>query len=379
MKIPALTSDGCQERLSSLVESVDVDLIILANPRNLYYYAGFLAPFPSLSEWGPVFLVVETRSRSSLLICHNFAAGVADRCYADRKEIWTWYDGKASAGGDIFTLGSRVLEQHIDFRPGSPRIGVEPGFFPCLSALTDTEFVDISSLIAAQQRSKYGDEIDCIRYALESTLAGHEAARSDIRAGMSELELFSLIEAAITRKAGMPIKLIGDLISGPRTLDISGGPTERIIESGDTVILDLSPVVGGYRADYTATIVLDEKPSARLLALQKTLHAAVKAGRERLRPGVRAREVYRAVKGCMDDMGFGESFTSHAGHGLGLGHPEAPFFVPQSDEELVVGDVVTLEPGCYLPGCAGRIEHVFLVTDDGPEPLSRHNTKFTLS
>ena len=80
----------------------------------------------------------------------------------------------------------------------------------------------------------------------------------------------------------------------------------------------------------------------------------------------------------MDQYGFGDGFPHHAGHGLGLGHPEAPFFVPQSDEELMVGDVVTLEPGCYGPDCSGRIEHVFWITENGPEQLTRHDTRFTL-
>ena len=70
-------------------------------------------------------------------------------------------------------------------------------------------------------------------------------------------QLFNLICGAVTEAAGVPAMLIGDIISGPRTLEISGGPTRRVIERGDTVILDLSPVVGGYRADYTSTIIVD--------------------------------------------------------------------------------------------------------------------------
>ena len=56
-----------------------------------------------------------------------------------------------------------------------------------------------------------------------------------------------------------------------------------------------------------------------------------------------------------------------------MGHPEPPYFVSESDEELVVGDVVTLEPGMYAPGCSGRIEHVYLITADGPEQMTHHD------
>jgi len=66
-------------------------------------------------------------------------------------------------------------------------------------------------------------------------------------------------------------------------------------------------------------------------------------------------------------------FPHHAGHGLGLSHPEAPFIVRHSSETLLTGDVVTLEPGVYVDGIGGiRIEHNYLITTGGFERLSNH-------
>ena len=68
-----------------------------------------------------------------------------------------------------------------------------------------------------------------------------------------------------------------------------------------------------------------------------------------------------------------EYFPHHAGHGLGLTHPEAPFIVRHANESLLAGDVVTLEPGLYVEGVGGiRIEHNYLITDSGYERLSNH-------
>ena len=68
-----------------------------------------------------------------------------------------------------------------------------------------------------------------------------------------------------------------------------------------------------------------------------------------------------------------EHFPHHAGHGLGLTHPEAPYLVRHADETLLAGDVVTLEPGLYVAGVGGiRIEHNYLVTDRGDQRLSNH-------
>jgi Xaa-Pro aminopeptidase len=378
MPIPALTPEGCSDRRSRLAQFFDGDLIIISNPRNLYYYAGFLPPFPSLAQWGPAYLLLEVNEGETTLLCHNFAEAAAEKSYTDTMEIWGWYDGIKNPDQEIFSQGAGILGELIRSRYRSARIGIESGSFPLIPGVSPENCGDVSSLIARQRRSKYPDELACIRFAQEAALAGHQAARREIRAGISEIELFNLICGAVTEAAGVPAMLIGDIISGPRTLEISGGPTRRVIERGDTVILDLSPVVGGYRADYTSTIIVDAAPNRRQLGLETALQAALDEGKEKLWPGSRAADIYWAVKGSMEQHGFGDGFTHHAGHGLGLGHPEAPFFVPHSNEELVRGDVVTLEPGCYEPGCSGRIEHVFLVTENGPEQLTRHDTRFTL-
>ncbi len=377
MTIPALTPEGCSQRRRHLAQAFDGDLIIITNPRNLYYYGGFLTPFPSLSQWGPVYLLLEVNEGETTLLCHNFAEAAADKSFTDDLEIWSWYDGLKNPDQDIFAQGAAVLHNYLDSRYRSAKIGIEAGTFPLIPGINSEECTDLSPLIGRQRRAKYPDELACIRAAQDAALAGHQAARRAICPGISEIELFNLICAAVTEAAGVPAMLIGDIISGPRTLEISGGPTRRVLEQGDTVILDLSPMVGGYRADYTATILVDAEPDQAQLKLERALHEAMESGRELLRPGARAADVYSNVMACMDRHGFGDGFTHHAGHGLGLGHPEAPFFVPRSDEELVEGDVVTLEPGCYEPGCSGRIEHVFLVNQNGAEQLTRHDTHFT--
>ena len=79
------------------------------------------------------------------------------------------------------------------------------------------------------------------------------------------------------------------------------------------------------------------------------------------------------MRGAFDSEGMAQYFPHHAGHGLGLTHPEAPFFVREADETLLSGDVVTLEPGLYVSGIGGiRIEHNYLVTERGYERLSNH-------
>lgn len=100
---------------------------------------------------------------------------------------------------------------------------------------------------------------------------------------------------------------------------------------------------------------------------------AMAAGERELRAGNSCLAVYHAVHQVFEKEKMGDFFPHHAGHGLGLTHPEAPFFVRQANEALLAGDVVTLEPGLYVPNVGGiRIEHNYHVTERGYERLSNH-------
>ena len=85
------------------------------------------------------------------------------------------------------------------------------------------------------------------------------------------------------------------------------------------------------------------------------------------------------MRGHFASHGMAQYFTSHTGHGLGLGHPEPPYLVPESTETLQAQDVVALEPGLYVPGAGGmRFERNYLITADGHETLTRHQLTLTL-
>jgi Xaa-Pro aminopeptidase len=100
---------------------------------------------------------------------------------------------------------------------------------------------------------------------------------------------------------------------------------------------------------------------------------AMAAGERQLKAGTPAKDVYRAVHQAFAERKLADYFPHHAGHGIGLGHPEAPFLVSESSDTLIAGDVVTLEPGLYIKGlCGMRYERNYLITASGYELLSRH-------
>jgi Xaa-Pro aminopeptidase len=161
-------------------------------------------------------------------------------------------------------------------------------------------------------------------------------------------------------------------------------PGDRLLESGDLVVLDFGGVYGGYCVDLTRTVSLGE-PGPEARRVYAAVRAAQSAAIAVVGPGVRASRVDAAARDTLKGHGLGEAFGHGTGHGLGVevheeprigparepaGPPVTPF--PAGDQVLEPGMVFTVEPGAYIPGWGGvRIEDDILVTGDGCEVLTR--------
>jgi Xaa-Pro aminopeptidase len=208
---------------------------------------------------------------------------------------------------------------------------------------------------------------------MRATEAGHAWARAQVRPGMTELDVYCGINAACIQAAKQAVVVYGDFAVSPGPERKGGPPTERVVAAGDMLILDYSVVIGGYRSDFTNTLVVGQQPSADQQQLYRWCLDAMAAGENALRAGAKCLDVYGAVRGVFEKAGVAEHFPHHAGHGLGLTHPEAPYLVRHASETLLAGDVVTLEPGLYIAGRGGiRIEHNYRITEQGYERLSNH-------
>jgi len=233
---------------------------------------------------------------------------------------------------------------------------------------------DLGSIIRHLRRQKHDDELELIRQCMQAGDAGQAEALRVVEPGMTELQIYQAIFNAATTQAGRPIILYGDFRATNRKTPKAGGlPTDYELRQGDMLILDFSVVMDCYRSDFTNTIAIGGATDDQVM-LFKLVEAAMKSGEELLKAGVAAKDVYAATAAPLRESEYSDTWTSHAGHGLGLGHPEAPIIVPESTDILLAGDVVTLEPALYVEGIGGiRIEHNYLITDEGYERLSNHH------
>jgi Xaa-Pro aminopeptidase len=157
---------------------------------------------------------------------------------------------------------------------------------------------------------------------------------------------------------------------------VGSGPTgalpharagDRVIESGELVVVDTGCRVGGYVSDYTRTLATGEL-DAELSEAYEVVLAAQQAGLEAIRAGVTGKDADATARAVIDGSPFAGAFGHGLGHGLGLDVHEAPRLSTESSDTFAAGNVVTVEPGVYLPGRFGiRIEDDVVVTDDGIE------------
>jgi Xaa-Pro dipeptidase len=287
-----------------------------------------------------------------------------DQAHVDTTRLVTWYDGQHSA------VGPRRLVT-ADFVSREPGLAQANGGFRVHDRPGDPYAQTVSRTIDALRRQKDPDELALLRRCMRATDVGHAWARANIAPGMTELDVYLGVAAACQKDAGQAAIVYGDFAVSPGPERRGGPPTDRVLAAGDLFILDYSVVLEGYRSDFTNTLAVGKRPTAGQQRLFDVCRAAMSAGEAALKAGAACKAVFDAVEGPFQKAG--ETLVHHAGHGLGLGHPEDPFLVRHANETLLAGDVVTLEPGLYLPGVGGlRIENNYLITDGGYEKLSNH-------
>jgi Xaa-Pro aminopeptidase len=187
--------------------------------------------------------------------------------------------------------------------------------------------------------------------------------------GRSEREVARAAEARIRELDAEP-SFPTIVASGSNGALPHAEPGERRIGSGELVVFDMGAKLDGYCSDGTRTFAVGE-PGEEGRAVYETVRAAQAAALDAVVAGVGGEELDRVARNAIAEAGHGDRFGHGLGHGVGLEVHEGPRVSPRSDDVLASGEVVTIEPGVYLPGKLGvRIEDLVVVSDDGCRNLS---------
>jgi Xaa-Pro aminopeptidase len=393
-----LTETGCLARRARLWESVpeSVEWLLVADPRHVYFLSNFLVNPYSWSGGERGLLFLERGGETTLCADNLTYRSASGDVYVDRIIEETWYDHEHSVINRDHALfkALEAFDSHILGRNGA----VEAEWLPVAAwerlspdrerhtvferasetANPNRPAIDLGTLLRRLRRQKEPDEIELLRTSMRAGEAGHARAREVICAGVSEFEVYREIHAAALEAAGRPVILYGDFRASTAAAPKVGGlPTDHMLQDGDIMLTDFSVIVDGYRGDFTNALSVGQ-PTDEQSMLFELCEAAMRSGEETLRAGAAAKDVHAATAKPLWDSGYRESFNHHAGHGIGLGHPESPILVPDSADTLLAGDVITLEPGVYVEGIGGmRIEHNYLITETGYEQMTNHRISLT--
>jgi Xaa-Pro dipeptidase len=273
---------------------------------------------------------------------------------------------------DPIALTAKLLE-------GKGVLGVE-GMTPYetvvrLSAAFPGKVEDATPLFDALRRVKSPAELSLIRAAGERTTMAIDATQRRIRKGMTEKQVSNLLDDEF-RKLGVHG---GGLVQfGPSSAFPHGAPEARSLAKGDVVLIDCGCKVHGYSSDVTRTAVLGSA-SDEVRKVFQTVESAQTAGIAALKAGAIPEDVDRAARKIIDEAGYGEFFTHRLGHGLGMDGHESPYLVRGNTTPLAAGNVVTVEPGIYMPGKFGvRIEDDYAVREKDAEGLSARYLDLTI-
>jgi Xaa-Pro aminopeptidase len=342
------------ERLRELLADEGLDALVVEGAANLRYLTGY------------------TGSNGLALV---LASG-GDRFFTDfryasqiEEELERSFAAEILPGELLDALAPQLPAGRVGF--DDAQLSVRRHVRLTEAAADGVELVGASGLIERLRAVKDEGEID--------TIARAAAIVDDICAWIAEQGLGGRTEREVAVALEHEMRLRGAsapsfdsiVAAGPHGALPHATPRDVVIEPGRLVTIDLGAIVDGYCSDCTRTFAVGD-PGEHAREVYAVVLAAQLAGLEAVLPGTTGREADAHARAVIDDAGFGEHFGHGLGHGVGIDIHEAPRLSRTSGEAvLAAGNVVTVEPGIYLPGELGvRIEDLVVVRDGAPQVLS---------
>ncbi|MDE3090958.1 MAG: aminopeptidase P family protein, partial [Chloroflexota bacterium] len=242
----------------------------------------------------------------------------------------------------------------------------------------DVAVKDCTHILSELRIVKEPEEIERIQAACKVADAGMKAAVAALKVGVTESQVAAAAEHAM-RDAGAEEFYRTYVASGPRTNIAHGLPTNRKLEKGDLVMIDLAPIVNGYSADECRTVCVG-KPTAEQQAAYDLFLKAQQATIANLKAGVGVMELEQTIHGILKDAGHGNHIFGPPIHGVGIEFEEAPlppghaFFHGEKEPPPLEANMVISVGNCglYVGDWGVRVEDTNAVTADGHITLTSY-------
>ncbi|MCP4544006.1 MAG: aminopeptidase P family protein [Chloroflexi bacterium] len=344
------------EKLRKKLGDENLDAILITNAANRRYMSGF------------------TGSTGTLVISQDHALLATDFRYYEQVE----------KNAPDFEL-AQVTTKFADLLPdlvgqvACQRLGFESEdvTFALHRELSDAlpdgvELVPTTEIVEEIRAEKDDGELVSLQRAIDLTDAAYVHIAASMQPGMTEREVAWELESFMRTHGAEELAFI-QVGSGPNGAMPHAVLSDRKIEIGSPIVIDMGAVVGGYRSDLTRTIALGEA-SAQYTEVYEIVRQAHEAAVQGVRPGMTGKEADALARDVIKKAGYGDKFGHGLGHGVGLVIHERPWVSHRRDggkDRLRAGMVFTIEPGIYLPGEFGvRLEDIVILREDGAQMLS---------
>lgn len=236
----------------------------------------------------------------------------------------------------------------------------------------------LDGFINGQRRVKDGEEIENILKAQAIAEKAFDYITSIIKQGMTEKEIALKLDYKMFELGAQALSFETIVVSGANSSMPHGVPSEKIIEKGDFITMDFGAVYNGYHSDMTRTVAVGCVTQEQTEVYNTVLSAQL-AALELIKAGVTGKQADRAARDVIEKAGYGEYFRHATGHSVGVEIHENPTLSPSNEKPLCAGNVVTVEPGIYIPGKFGvRIEDMCLVQEKSNKNLTRTDKKLII-
>jgi Xaa-Pro aminopeptidase len=342
------------ERLAALLPAAGIDVLLVTDLVNVRYLTGY------------------TGSNGLALIGPDTRRFFTDFRYVERAAV------EVDPSFERQRASQDLLDAVPDGLPGgSVRLGFEDAHVSVrqhqrLRQLLEDhiELVPAGNLVEGLRAVKEPVELARIRAAAELADAAFNSLLRQRIVGRTEREVALSLEQEMRSLGAQRPSFDTIVAAGPSGALPHVEPRDVAIGAGELVVIDWGAELDGYCSDCTRTVATGDPGEEARSAYELVLEAQL-AGVSAVRPGVGGREVDSVPRGIIEAAGHGEHFGHGLGHGVGLEIHEAPRLSQRSEDTLGAGNVVTVEPGIYLPGRFGiRIEDLVTVTDAGCEVLT---------
>ena len=349
-RIDALPSVGYADRADRVRRRFDEPALLVTNLTNVRWLTGF------------------TGSNGWVAVLPDRLVLGTDGRYRERAAAEL-----AAAGVDAeILIGFTRVEQHdnlVGTLRGLAGVGAEASALThaaWTSLAAEVDIVPSDGHVEAERRVKDAGEIARIAHAAHLADAALAAVAPTLGDEPTEVDVRDELEYTMRRLGADGPSYDTIVASGPENAarPHHAPGTRRIVE-GDTVVIDVGALVDGYHSDMTRSYVVGD-PTAEQQEIYDLVLEAQLAGLGAVSEGVAARDVDAVCRDIFEDAGHLDWYLHGTGHGVGLLIHEDPFHSPTSTQELLEGDVVTVEPGLYRSGFGGfRVEDLVVVTESG--------------